>query len=228
MKSKLWWSALLLLAVTLVSAAPKGTVPRASADRYTIHAERNGVGIGVILLTPEQARRQFVSEVNHCCVVAEVALYPAKDKALDVSVNDFVLRVNGTDVAAKPASAKVVAATLQKKAGSTRDVTVYPSVGVGYESGGYDPATGTQRSGGVYKQVGVGVGIGGSDPQPASTDKDRAAMETELSEKGLPEGSASAPIAGYIYFPLTSKKKNTTLKLEYKVNGETVSLALPH
>jgi len=225
MKLKLRWSALLFVAVTLATAAPKGTVPRAAADRYSIHAERNGVGIGVILLSPEQARRQFVSDVNHCCVVAEVALYPAKEKALEVSLNDFVLRVDGSDIAAKPASAKVVAATLQKKARSTRDVTVYPTVGVGYESGGYDPNTGTQRSGGVYKQAGVGVGIGGSDPQPASTDKDRAAMETELSEKGLPEGSASAPVAGYVYFPLTSKKKKTTLKLEYKVNGEAVSLA---
>ncbi len=226
MKAKVWGSALLVVAATVAIAAPKGTVPRAAADRYSIHAERNRVGIGVILLSPEQARRQFVSDVNHCCVVAEVALYPATDKALEVSLNDFVLRMNGTEVAAKPASAKVVATALQKKAGSTRDVTVYPSIGVGYESGGYDPATGTRRSGGVYRQAGVGVGIGGSDPQPASTDKDRVAMETELSEKGLPEGAASAPVAGYIYFPLTSKKKNTTLKLEYKVNGETVSLAL--
>lgn len=226
MKAKVWGSALLVVAATVAIAAPKGTVPRAAADRYSIHAERNRVGIGVILLSPEQARRQFVSDVNHCCVVAEVALYPATDKALEVSLNDFVLRMNGTEVAAKPASAKVVATALQKKAGSTRDVTVYPSIGVGYESGGYDPATGTRRSGGVYRQAGVGVGIGGSDPQPASTDKDRVAMETELSEKGLPEGAASAPVAGYIYFPLTSKKKNTTLKLEYKVNVETVSLAL--
>ena len=227
MKVTLRWIAVLLGLVALASAAPKGTVPRASADRYSVHGERNGVGIAVVLLTHDQARKLFVSDVNHCCVVAEVALYPAKDKPLDVSLNDFVLRVKGTDTAAKPASAKVVATTLQRKAGSTRDVTVFPSVGVGYESGGYDPVTGTPRSGGVYKQAGVGVGIGNSGPQAASTDKDRAAMETELSEKGLAEGSASAPVAGYIYFPVTSKKKNASLKLEYKVNGETISLTLP-
>src|SRR5437868_3724717 len=62
MKLKLRWSALLCIAVTLATAAPKGTVPRAAADRYSIHAERNEVGIGVILLSPEQARRQFVSD----------------------------------------------------------------------------------------------------------------------------------------------------------------------
>jgi hypothetical protein len=52
-------------------------------------------------------------------------------------------------------------------------------------------------------------------------------METELSEKGLPEGSVSAPVAGFVYFPLASRKKNATLQLEYKVNGENVSLTLP-
>ncbi|MGC2195952.1 MAG: hypothetical protein WA628_14845 [Terriglobales bacterium] len=227
MKRKGWWTAVVIGAVSLTAAAPKGTVPRSSAERYAVHAGRNGVGIGVVLLTPEQARRLFVSDVNHCCVVAEIALYPPKDKPLEVSLNDLVLRVNGTDIAAKPASAKLVAATLQKKAASTRDITVAPSVGVGYESGGYDPATGTQRSGGVYQQAGVGVGIGSSGPQSGSTDKDRAAMETELSEKGLPEGATSAPVAGFVYFPLASRKKNATLQLEYKANGEDVTLTLP-
>lgn len=227
MKKLIWCIAGVLGTFSQVAAAPKGTVPRSSADRYAVHAAQNGVGIGVVLLSPEQARKLFVSDVNHCCVVVEIALYPAKDRALEVSLNDFALRVNGTDVAAKPASAKVVASTLQKKAGSTRDVTVFPTVGVGYESGGYDPATGTHRPGGVYRQAGVGVGIGGNDPQPASTEKDRAAMETELGEKGLPEGSASSPVAGYVYFPLTSRKKNASFKLEYKLNGENVSLTLP-
>jgi nicotinamide mononucleotide (NMN) deamidase PncC len=74
--------------------------------------------------------------------------------------------------------------------------------------------------------VGVGVGIGGSGPQPGSTDKDRAAMETELTEKGLPEGAASAPVSGYVYFQV-ARKKNQTFTLEYTVNGEKVQLRLP-
>jgi hypothetical protein len=224
MKRKLWrWAAFLIGMASVAVAAPKGTVPRSSPSRYTLHAERNGVGIGVVLLTSEQARRLFVSDVNHCCVVAEIALYPANDKPLDVSLNDFALRVNDSEVATKPGSAKVVAAALQKKAGSTRDITVAPSVGVGYGNGGYDPATGQRTGGGVYQQAGVGVGIGSSGPQPGSTEKDRAAMETELSEKGLPEGAASSPVAGFVYFPV-APKKNAKLTLEYKINGEKVLL----
>jgi hypothetical protein len=184
------------------------------------------VGIGVVLLAPEQARKQFVSDVNRCCVVVEVALYPAKDKPLTVSLNDFAISEVGSDAGSKPASSKVIAATLQKKAANTRDVSVYPSVGVGYGSGGYDPVTGARAPGGTYKQVGVGVGIGGNGPQSGSTDKDRAAMETELAEKGLPEGSVAAPVAGYIYFPIT-RKKGTNLQLSYTVNGQKVVLQLP-
>lgn len=207
-------------------AAPKGTVPRASAEKYALHAAQDGVGIGVLLLSQEQARKQFVSDMNRCCVVLEIALYPDKGKPLPVSLDDFAISTVGTESASKPASARVVAATLQKKAADTRDVSVYPSVGVGYGSAGYDPVTGTRTPGGTYKQVGVGVGIGGNGPQAGSTDKDRAAMETELSEKGLPEGSASAPVAGYVYFPMT-RKKGTSLQLSYMVNGQKVVLKLP-
>jgi hypothetical protein len=69
------------------------------------------------------------------------------------------------------------------------------------------------------------VGIGGG-PKPASSDKDRAVMETELSEKGLPEGMTSTPVSGYIYFPVT-RKKNARLELQYKLNGTTVVVSLP-
>jgi hypothetical protein len=222
---RILWTATVVGIASLMAAAPKGTVPRSSADRYAVHAVRNNVGVGVVLLTPEQARRQFVSDVNRCCVVVEVALYPAKDKSLPVSLDDFAMRVNGSEVSTKPSSAKVVATTLQKKAAATRDVSVYPTVGVGYGSGGYDPVTGARAPGGVYKQAGVGIGVGGGQ-QSGSTDKDRAAMETELSEKGLPEGEASGPVAGYVYFPI-ARKKGTPLQLDYTLNGEKVVLRLP-
>ena len=226
MSRKLGWAALVVGMSSLVTAGPKGTVPRSSAERYAAHSVRDGVGIGVVVLSAEQARKEFVSEVNRCCVVAEIALYPTKDKALDVSLNDFVLRVKSSETSAKPASAKVIAARLQKKAGSDRDITVSPTVGVGYESAGYDPVTGTRGGGGVTRSTGVMVGIGGNRPNPASTDKDRAVMETELSEKGLPEGAAAAPVAGYVYFPLV-RKKNASLQLEFVLNGNKVVVPLP-
>src|SRR5205807_4159509 len=172
---------------------------------------------------------------NRCCLIVEVALYPPKDSTVSVSLNDFVLRVTGTEIATKPSGAKVLAAKLQKQATSPhdRDVTVSPTVGVGYDSGGYyDPVTGQRRGGGVYTSTGVGVGVGagGSRPQPGSTDVDRNTMELELSEKSLPEGNSGAPVAGYLYFslPRTKDKKATvTHQLEYTLYGNKVVLALP-
>jgi hypothetical protein len=221
--------AMSLVSVTfLVAEGPKGTEPRPAATAYPAHAEINGVAVGAALLTADQARRHFVSDVNRCCLVVEVAFYPPKDKPLSVSLNDFVLRIKDADVAAKPSSAEVIAASLQKKAHADRNVTVSPSYGVTYQSGrAYDPVTGTTQGSGVTQTSGVLVGIGRPGPNPASTDKDRSAMEAELSEKGLPEGAATTPIAGYIYFPISSKKKTVARQLEYKLGESTIALSLP-
>jgi hypothetical protein len=57
---------------------------------------------------------------------------------------------------------------------------------VGYGSGTvYDPVYGPRR-GGATTTAGVGIGIGGRGDQPGSTDKDRAAVETELRPHPLP------------------------------------------
>jgi hypothetical protein len=51
-------------------------------------------------------------------------------------------------------------------------------------------------------------------------------MEQELTEKGLPEGKAAAPVAWYVYFSITQRKKNAKYQLEYNLNGETLLLPL--
>jgi len=218
---------LVMMAACLTAwAAPRGTVPRAVATRYPAHAEQGGVGVGAKLLSREAARKAFVSDVNDCCLVVEIALYPRKDRAMDVSLNDLTLRQIGSETAAKPSSAKLIAATLQKSSRAKRDISVYPSTEIGYGSGpAYDPNTGTQRAGGVYTRTGVGVGIGSAGA--GATDKDRSTMEMELGEKGLPEGSATAPVAGYVYFPIHSTKKKASYELSYMLNGNKVLLSLP-
>jgi hypothetical protein len=223
-RRKTWTALAVALLVSLVFAAPKGTVPRSSANQYSVHAQSDGIALGARLLSAEEARKTFVSDINHCCVVVEFAIYPEKDQPLPVSLDSFTLRRTGSDTATKPSSAKVAAATLQKSAREQRDISVSPTVGVGYESGNvYDPATGRQRRGGVYTSTGVGVGIGSKGSDPGSSEKDRAVMETELSEKGLPEGTTATPVAGYLYFPISRVKKDT-YQLEYMLNGKSVKL----
>lgn len=212
---------------TLVLASSVGTVPRSAATQYSAHAISERASIGAVKLNQQQVRKTFTSDLNRCCVVLEVGIFPDKDHPATVSLGDFSLRVVNAKNAVRPSSAKLVASSLQQKAGSDRDVTVSPTVGVGYETGTYtDPSTGTrQHSSGVYTSTGVGVGIGSAD-QPGSSEADRKTMELELSEKGLPEGTASAPVAGHLYFSI-AKKKNAQYQLEYTVDGKTAVLPLP-
>lgn len=226
----------LLLAVLVYADTPRGTVPRSAADSYPAHVVHDGVSVGAVLLTADQARKAFASDLDRCCLVVEVAVYPQKGSPVNVSWNDFALRISSTDIASKPSSPEVLAAKLQKKAAPPsnsggHDVVLYPTASVGYESGGYDPVTGQRRPGGVVTTTGVGVGVGmGGSQQPSgpgSTDRDRRTMELELTEKGLPEGNASAPVSGYLYFSLPEKKdKKATRQLEYMLNGEKVVLPL--
>lgn len=230
MKLMKWLTTGLLCATAVAWDAPKGTVPRSAPDKYNAHAEENGAGIGATLLTPSQARKAFASDVDRCCLVVEVALYPQKDGLTEVSLNDFALRIAGQDIAAKPSSPEVVAGKLQVRNEPPQpgghDVVISPSGGVGYESGGIDPITGQRRPGGVYTGAGVGVGVGGTrQPTPASVEADRRTMELELTEKGLPQGNFGTPVSGYVYFTLLGKK-NAKYQLEYILNGNKVVLAL--
>lgn len=200
-------------------AGPKGTVPRLAPTQYPVSAQRDGFSIGAKLLSRKEARKNFVSDVNSCCIAVEIAVYPDKDKPLNISLNDFILRVKNVESALKAASPRIAAASVQKNAKSGRDIAVFPTSTVGYSSGSvYDPVTGTRQGGGVYTQTGVGVAVGRPNG-PGVSDKDRSVMETELAEKGLPEGAASSPVAGYIYFPVSPMKK-ADYQVEYVSDGK--------
>jgi len=108
------------------STGPRGSVPRSSADRYHSHAKLDGTSVGAEILTPKGVQKAFVvSDLNRCCIVVEFAFYPAKGKdPHNLSLDDFALYVSGSDIGTKPQSANLVAASLQKKAGSGPPVSV--------------------------------------------------------------------------------------------------------
>jgi len=217
---------------TLAMASSIGTVPRSTATQYPAHTVSDQVAIGAVKLNEQAVRKIFSSDLNRCCIVVELAIFPTKDHPAKISLGDFSLRIANTDTAVRPSGAKVVASSLQRKAGSDHNVTVSPQFGVGYESGTYNDPNNhgpynngrQQRSSGVYTSSGVGVGIGSN--QSGSTREDLVSMETELSEKGLPEGTATAPVAGHLYFPI-SKKKNVKYQIEYTMDGQKMTVALP-
>jgi hypothetical protein len=175
--------------------------------------------------------KKFAANVNRCCFVVEVALYPKPDAPLDLSLDDLTLRISGDAVVVRPYSPRAVAATIQEKTEQGRSVTTSTSVGVGYESGTYiDPVTGQPtKVKGVTTSTGVGVAVGPPGSQPGASNTTRDSIEIELAEQAMPEGSISAPVSGYLYFPKASlkKKKETTLQLHYALKNQTVILSLP-
>ena len=82
---------------------------------------------------------------------------------------------------------------------------------------GYDPTTGTyRRQGGIYTSTGVMVGI---EPSAGSNPKNEETMALELTEKGLPGGSFSQPVAGHLYFHVDSKVAKDS-KIRFALVGE--------
>jgi hypothetical protein len=204
------------------------TVPRSSAEKYAAHANHEGVSVGAELLTRKEVAKEFAANVNRCCIVVQVAVYPAKDEPLDVSLGDLMLIVEGSNTSVRPRSATVIAAQLERKNASGGGVTASTGVGVGYESGTYtDPVTGqTLRGHGVYTSTHAGVSATNGVPPPVG-DHDREAIERELSSKGLPEAKTTIPVSGYLYFSLPQQKKDTKYRLEYMVKDEKLILRLP-
>ena len=211
------------------SARPRrGTAPRSSADKYRANARQEGMSIGADLLTRKEVSKEFAAEVNLCCLAVEVALYPKPDRPLNISLDDFTLFIEGNDSPMRPQTATVVSAKL-KKVSSQGGVTTHGSVGVGYESGTYtDPTTGRPvHVHGVTTSAGVGVGVGGNGTPPAIAEHEREVIEHELGEKSLPEVKIATPVSGFLYFSLPKKTKGAKYRLEYVVNGQTLSLQFP-
>jgi len=218
-----------LLAADSYGQSPEkheGTVPRVNAAAYRAHAQKDGFNLGAELISPKDASSIFAANVNRCCLVVQVAVYPKKDQPTDLSLFDFMLVEVGSDKPVRPESPTTVAAKLEEKKNPPVDVTT--STGVGYESGTYtDPVTGqTVHVRGVTTSADVGVSTGNTVPQDVA-DRDREIIERELYAKGLPEAKVSLPVAGYLYFFISKPKKRAKYRLVYTGLSEPLTLSLP-
>jgi hypothetical protein len=216
-------------AASLTLGAPHGIKPRASADNYHSHFQRGRLAVGAELLTPKQVQKTFTADVNRCCLVVEVAFYAKKDEPLNLYLDAFSLSGVGSDASIKPQSASVIAAAVRGRSKSETSITGSSTTGVGYESGTrIDPVTGQPTTvHGIYTISGAEVGVGNEGPAGPSTEREREIAEKELKEKSLPEGKASSPVAGYLYFPISNPKKDAKYQLECAVNTEKLALTLP-
>jgi hypothetical protein len=206
----------------------EGTGPRAKAAAYQAHTEKEGFSLGAELVSPKEASKIFAADVNRCCLVVQVAVYPKKDQPIDLSLYDFTLVEVSSDKRVRPESPTTVAAKLQDKKNPPGGVGVTTATGVGYESGTYtDPVTGQPvHVRGVTTSAGVGVSTGDSVP-PDVADRDQKIIERELYDKGLPSAKVSIPVAGYLYFFISKPKKDAKYQLVYSGLSEPLTLSLP-
>ncbi len=187
-----------LLAVGMLGAADRaGLTPRASENDYAAHASSDKAAVGVALLTPKQVQAAFATDLSRGYIVVEVGVFPKGTEKLDVGPGDFLLRVAGTSTSVRASGPRAIAAVIQKGNSSGRDITLYPS---------------------------VGVGVGG--PKPGATPADRRTMEEELADQQLPEQVTAKPLAGYLYFPMPTRKKGVAYELEYNAAGAKLVLPL--
>ncbi len=216
-----------------LSAGAQGLHPRPSPQDYPAHEQSAGSTYAAASLSKEQIRKTFASNLASRYIVLEVAVYPGKDGSLQLDHGSFFLRIGSAGDVIRPVSPDVVAGVLQRKntpqTPSRSDVTIYPTAGIGYESGTTPDG---RRVHGWDTQAGVGVGVGGAAspypyPAPGSTDRDRAVMASELTDKSLPDGTITTPVAGYLYFPAPSKRSSGVYELQYAADKSSVQLYVP-
>jgi hypothetical protein len=212
------------------SEPARPTSPRSSADQYAAHTTRHGINVGAEVLTPKQVSKAFSADVNRCCLVVQVAVYPVKDEPLQISSDNFTFIVSGSEVRRKPQSAGAISGKLQEVSSPNGGVATSTSASIGYDTGTYvDPVTGQPvRGHSMTRSASLGVGAENEDrASPAVAEQDREMKERELREKALPETKSAIPVSGYLYFSVPKRQKNTKYRLEYVVNGETLVLQFP-
>jgi hypothetical protein len=202
---------------TCVAAAQAntGVHPRATPGDYDAAQQGKTVTYAASVLSADQVKHIFSIDISKSYLVFEVACYPLRSGQTSVDPDDFLIRAGKKSEFVHPADAVTVASVIQQKntpRPASNGSAVYTSANVGYESG-TDPYTG-RRVHGVYSGAGVGVGPPDSapplPPSPGSTPQDRAILESQLSDKALPQGSFTAPVAGFLYFTLKAIKKKSS------------------
>lgn len=191
-----------------------GVHPRATPADYAASRQTNGTTYAAALVSADQVRHIFASDITKSYVVFELAVYPPQPGSTVVSPDDFLVKTGGNSEFVHPADAATIASVIQQKNMPPRRVDhtsdVVTSAGVGYETG-TDPYTG-RRVHDTYTEIDVGVGAAPKTfppppPRAGSSPQDRQLLENQLADKALPKGSFPQPVAGFLYFPAASLKK---------------------
>ena len=196
------------LVAALAMAGGGGLAPRSAPSEYPAHAYAGQLAVAAAAISADQAKKIFGARIDQAgYVVFEVALYPEAGSDVAVSLGDFALRLSVDGTTMRAAEPDVVATAVVpyppvSQPSIPGKVHVSTESTVVHESGGYG-----QRGGvGTIEEVGVSNYPDPPQPPPntAAKDRTRDQIEQSLTEKQLPTGLITQPVAGYLYFPKPS------------------------
>jgi hypothetical protein len=218
--------------VSLAVAGESGLQPRPSSSDYPVSKTAKEAAIGALLAPGDQVKKILPDEISRKYVVVEVAIFPQDGSDVDVTSLDFALKFGPDDIR-YPSTPHDLAGVWKEKQPSlpSHGPEVHGETGVTYGSGN-DPVNGRTRGWSTYEGVAVSNGHPSDAPPvdapPPPPPYDPYVVEARAKEKALPEGQTSRAVAGYLYFPRSTKKrKNTSLELRYSKDGDVVTLSLP-
>lgn len=238
---------LVFLAAAPLLPAQSGGIPvRPAPADYATRNVVEGITVAATVVPPDQLRKLFSKDLNReGYTVIEVAVYPAGGVPLDVSPDEFTLRVGTTGPILTSRTPAQIAGGDKKTGTASKgpkvpelpgNVHVYQGATIGYESGGYGPYG--RRGGGVYTETDTTVMVGTpppaypggpqQQPLPRGAKPDWTAVKQELESQELPAGRTAIPIAGYLYFlkQSTKEKRPDYALVWYRTAGQ-IRLSIP-
>lgn len=212
--------------IAAAASAQTGIPPRGAPADYAAQQTLQNATLAATLLPAEQVTRVFSQDVSRRYLVVEVAAIPEIGNSFDVLVLDFVLKA-GEDTL-NPVTAGEVAWHGRRPPNPSPSVAsghIVGEVGIGYGTRP-NPVTGRPERG-LDTWAGAGVDNRPS-PNPPNSSADRIwQLEGKLQALELPEGPATRPVAGYLYFAMPSKKTKTASRvLEYSHGAQRARLTL--
>jgi hypothetical protein len=203
-----------------------GVPARPSAVDYPVQqAVKNGT-IAAAIVPPDQVGKLFSSEIAKKYIVVEVAVYPAPGQPFDVEPLDFLLRVGDrTSHSELPPVGKAWPGSPAPSAPSPQ-VTTETGVIIARET---DPYGRTVHTVGTYSEVGVTSGSPAPPPPPPpSSGRDPYWLDQQLRARALGRGLTPTPVAGYLYFPQSAKRrKSDTVELQYSNGNGSFGMPFP-
>lgn len=203
----------LISSLGLAQTPATGLHARATPADYAASQQVNGTTYAASLIPADQVRHLFAVDISKNYLVFEVACYPSATGAVTTNPASFLIKPGSQGEFVHPADASTIAGFIQDKnmpRPRSRETDITTAATIGYESG-TDPYTGRPVHG-VYTASEVGVANGRDNyppppPRPGSSPQERRALEDQLADKSLAEGTFTVPVAGFVYFPLDPLKK---------------------